>query len=89
MLVNRFLGIATGAKLERDMDGLVRLRERYGAAMEQRPEGEAFALIASTNEPPHDPRALTRDPAGIDRFRGFMAKYRERLAAGRTASSVN
>ncbi len=70
--------------LDRDADGLAWLRKQYGAAMGARPDGAAFALIASTTEPPDDPRDLVGDPGGIDRFQSFMSKYRDRLAAAPT-----
>jgi predicted negative regulator of RcsB-dependent stress response len=68
------LNLAVATVLDGDRAGLAKLREGYGAAMRERPEGAAFALIVDSEELPDDPRALVAASDGVDRFRAFMAR---------------
>ncbi len=76
-VLNRAVALTLGA----DEDGMTRLRQDHGRAMETSPYADAFRLIASARiESATDVRALIQtDVREAEGFQAFLAAYRDRL----------
>ncbi|MBI3451783.1 MAG: hypothetical protein HY057_02920 [Rhodospirillales bacterium] len=79
----QIIHMAVALALAGDEAGLGRLRERFGAPMDETPFKDVFRVLASERGGPvADVRQIANRVAATAPFQSFLANYRQRLAAG-------
>ncbi|MHA1567828.1 MAG: hypothetical protein ACTSXZ_00030 [Alphaproteobacteria bacterium] len=80
------LNWAVAMSLLGDEFALTRLAQRFGEALEDTPQRDAFLLVTTNADGAADYESIVAQIGAVDRFAETLASYRERVRKGRVAA---